>query len=209
MLKRIFFISILLLTVTVGFAQPSMTILSGDKRVEAERKFRKGTQKVYDEEYQTRQQRFDELNLMRPDGSFSEIRTALEKRFVKKGEVARIKFVFNSKRVLRIEVEDAERGFTPKDQIKGEYIAVVKPEKTKVIRVNITTRQADGSEGITMPDDKIIVVLDGKEFEKLDAKFKKCEEKKDIDGLSKINVKINDYIREAGIDIKTAKRKTL
>ena len=48
-----------------------------------------------------------------------------------------------------------------------------------------------------------------KEFEELDAELKKCEKEKDLEGLSKIDVKINDYIREVGIDIKTAKRKSL
>ena len=33
-----------------------------------------------------------------------------------------------------------------------------------------------------------------KEFEELDAEFKRCEENKDLEGLAKINLTINDYI---------------
>ena len=188
MLKRIFFVVILLF----GFSDAFSQAMLGVKFAKKEK-----SNKVVNIEFETRQQQFDNLNR---DGSV--LRTALERRFIQKGDSVRIKYSFDPRMIKHIEVEDAAPA-TPKDISSGEFIAVSRPEKTKVIRARIHIKDEFG--GSYISENRIVVVLDKAEFEKLDAELKKYEANKDVDGIAKINAKVNEYIKAAGIDAEKAK----
>ena len=79
MIKRLFLVAVLLLCFSDAFSQVQPFSV----------KFRKGekSENVVKPEFKTRQQRFDELN--RGEGI---MKTAIERRFIKKGDSVRIKF---------------------------------------------------------------------------------------------------------------------
>ena len=121
-----------------------------------------------------------------------------DKRFIQKGDTVRYKFLFNSRMFDRIEVEGAINQCTPQNMIKGEYIALLIPEKTKVIKARMYIKEEFG--GNYIPENRTVLVLEKEEFEKLDAELKECETKKDAEGVAKINARVIEYLKAAGVD---------
>ena len=192
MIKRLFFIILLLLGVSEGFSQVTLMGTNVEKKA-------KKNDKVVSVEFKTRQQMYDELTLGRKPLS-----TMHDKRFIQKGDTVRYKFLFNSRMFDRIEVEGAINQCTPRDMIKGEYIALLIPEKTKVIKARMYIKEEFG--GNYLPENRTVLVLDKEEFEKLDAELKEYEANKDAEGVAKINARVIEYLKAAGVDPEKLKR---
>ena len=186
MVKRLFFIILLLLGVSEGFSQVTVVGTMAAKK-------NKKSDNVANVEFKTRQQMYDELALGRRP-----LCTMHDKRFIQKGDTVRYKFLFNSRMFDRIEVEGAINQCTPRDMIKGEYIALLKPEKTKVIRARMYIKEQFG--GNYLPENRTVLVLDKEEFEKLDAELKEYEANKDAEGVAKFNARVIEYLKAAGVD---------
>ena len=185
-MKKFFFVILLLLGVSEGFSQVTMvstTVVNKNKK----------SANVANVEFKTRQQMYDELTLGRKPLS-----TMHDKRFIQKGDTVRYKFLFNSRMFDRIEVEGAINQCTPQNMIKGEYIALLIPEKTKVIKARMYIKEEFG--GNYLPENRTVLVLDKEEFEKLDAELKECEANKDAEGVAKINARVIEYLKAAGVD---------
>ena len=193
MVKRLFFIILLLLGVSEGFSQVTMMGTNVVKKA-------KKNDKVVSVEFETRQQMFDEMIL--EEGK--PLSTMHDKRFIQKGDTVRYKFLFNSRMFDRIEVEGAINQCTPRDMIKGEYIALLIPEKTKVIKARMYIKEEFG--GNYLPENRTVLVLDKEEFEKLDAELKEYEANKDAEGVAKINARVIEYLKAAGVDPEKVKR---
>ncbi len=192
MIKRLFFIILLLLGVSEGFSQVTLMGTNVEKKA-------KKNDKVVSVEFETRQQMYDELTLGRKP-----LRTMHDKRFIQKGDTIRYKFLFNSRMFDRIEVEGAINQCTPQNMIKGEYIALLIPEKTKVIKARMYIKEEFG--GNYLPENRTVLVLDKEEFEKLDAELKEYEANKDAEGVAKINARVIEYLKAAGVDPEKVKR---
>ena len=193
-MKKFFFVILLLLGVSEGFSQ--VTVM-GTSVVNKAKKSDK-VDKVVNVEFETRQQMYDKLAL---EGK--PLLTMNDKRFIQKGDTVRYKFLFNSRMFDRIEVEGAINQCTPRDMIKGEYIALLIPEKTKVIKARMYIKEEFG--GNYLPENRTVLVLEKEEFEKLDAELKEYEAKKDAEGVAKINAKVVELLKAAGVDPEKAK----
>ena len=88
--------------------------------------------------------------------------------------------------------------------MKGEYIALLIPEKTKVIKARMYIKEEFG--GNYLPENRTVLVLDKEEFEKLDAELKEYEANKDAEGVAKINARVIEYLKAAGVDPEKVKR---
>ena len=87
------------------------------------------------------------------------LRGAVEHEVIMKGESTRVKFVFDNRKVLHIEIEGVGET-SPEDIKNGEYIATLKPEKTTLYKINIHTKKVDGTTKVNygLGNRRIIVV---------------------------------------------------
>ena len=123
----------------------------------------------------TYQQLFDSLRLNKGET----LAGFAERRYIEKGDSVRIKFVFNNRIVQHISIMGVETQLT--DIKNGVFVATVKPEKSGLVDAIVTKRSASNKiRTLSVP--LIIMVLDSKEYKKVDAKVKKFEEKGDADG---------------------------
>ena len=105
--------------------------------------------------------------VLNDSASLNFLRGAVEHEVIMKGESTRVKFVFDNRRVLHIEIEGV--GETSREDIKnGKYIATLKPEKTTLYRINIHTRHSDGTTKINYRlGNRRIIVVEPQNYDKV------------------------------------------
>ena len=190
-MKRLFLVFLLLLGFSDAFSQVSVvSTVMRKKTKNSDEVLSVNTENI---EFKTRQQRFDEL-----DREGRKYRSMHDRRFIKKGDSVRFKYSFDPRFFDHIEVEGAVNPIMPRDMSKGEYIAVVRPEKTTVISAKLYLSEALGKKHFY--EHRTVVVLEKEEFEKLDAELKEYEANKDAEGVAKINARVIEYLKAAGVD---------
>ena len=101
------------------------------------------------------------------DTSPNFLRGAVEHGVIMKGESTRVKFVFDNRKVLHIEIEGV--GKTSREDIKnGKYIATLKPEKTTLYKINILIKRVDGTTKINYGlGNRRIIVVEPQNYDKV------------------------------------------
>lgn len=102
------------------------------------------------------------------------IRGAIDCRLIKRGDSARIKYVFDNS-VDRIVVEGGGET-TPKDIANGVFVAKVSPEKTKLVNVIVRTRNQFTNKYSEIKLEWLIVVVEPEKYDNIIKEYNKIKE---------------------------------
>ncbi len=182
LMKKLFFVYLMLtLGINAGFSQSNIGSMTTGTQINVVKK-EVDSKVVVEQKNKTRKERFEELKMSPKDlKSRRKVRCLSDRTYVKKGECVRIKYVFNPIGVTEMSVVNAPSSnpkTTNKDIRKGEWIAVVKPEKTMTISVMIMMKEVS----IPTFDKSFVLVLDPDKYAEVDAKRREFEANNDKKG---------------------------
>ena len=160
----------LILNISVGFSQTSNqtngSLLNSIKVNRPSSDTRNAT--TTDAKYMTQQEMFENLKLTQNELSDKNscFHSITDRLFISQNDSVRIKYVFNKhiKSIRIIEGPSDNLSASPRDLMKGEWIAVIKPEKTMTMVVEIENMQ-----NIKTYDKWFVLVLDSEEYEETSA----------------------------------------
>ena len=123
----------------------------------------------------------------------SYLRSVIEHKVIKRGASTRIKFMFDNRKVTHIEIEGV--GSTSLNDIKnGVYIATLTPEKTTLYRINIHTKNSDGTTKVNQGlGNRRIIVVEPKKYDRV---MEKIWWLKDGPSYRKNAEKLTKYLNE-------------
>ena len=135
-----------------------------------------------DAKYMTQQDMFESLKLTKNELSdkSSCFHSITDRLFISQNDSVRIKYVFNKhiRSIRIIEGSSDNLSASPQDLMKGEWIAVIKPEKTMTMVVEV-----ENTENIKTYDKWFVLVLESEEYEETSVIQRMYDFKKDRKGF--------------------------